>query len=45
MNWNEGFEEIFALSVHCVIVNNSQDMNATLVSTDRWVQEENGVYI
>ena len=31
--------------VHCSIICNSQDMEATMVSTDRWIDKKDVVYI
>ena len=39
------FKEIYSPHVHCSIIYNSQDTEATYVSTDRWMDKEDVPYI
>ena len=42
---NHGLKEYMYPSVHCSAVFNSQDMGATQMSTDRWTDKEDVVYL
>ena len=39
------FKKTHVSHVHCSIIYNSQDMEATYVSTEEWMDKENVVYI